>query len=468
MKGCNSMKKSERDKPNVGVFESIIVVIAILFILGYLIIFSGQSPQVPLLISVAALMLYGIIRGFNWDEIVGAIEDGIKPGVIPLMIFLLIGVLIATWIYSGTIPTIMYFGFKIISVKYFLPTVFIVCSLVGITCGSSFTTVSTMGIAFIGIGSALKINPGITAGAIISGAYFGANVSPLSGTTNLAAGVGEIDVYEHIKSLIWTDFPVWIVSLIGYTFLGFGHKKVSLMKITVMTQQLSNGFWISFWTILPIILLLVLAWLKVPAVPSLAFGSLFAVIIGWLHHPIKLNTLANYIMGGYVARTGSKTMDALLSKGGINSMLSSLALIIFALSLGGLLIKFHIIGSLIDGLGRFVNTAGKLVLITTITCIGVNFLVGEQYLSVILPGESFKSSFDKMNLPRTRLTRTLNDAGAAVNSIIPWSVSGVFIQGALQVSPVKYMPYSFFPLFVPIFTVLAGFMLEHRTNKTLK
>lgn len=462
------MKKSERDKPNVGVFESIIVVIAILFILGYLIIFSGQSPQAPLLISVVALMLYGIIRGFNWDEIVGAIEDGIKPGVIPLMIFLLIGVLIATWIYSGTIPTIMYFGFKIISVKYFLPTVFIVCSLVGITCGSSFTTVSTMGIAFIGIGSALKINPGITAGAIISGAYFGANVSPLSGTTNLAAGVGEIDVYEHIKSLIWTDLPVWIVTLIGYTFLGFGHKKVSLMKITVMTQQLSNGFWISFWTILPIILLLVLAWLKVPAVPSLAFGSLFAVIIGWLHHPIKLNTLANYIMGGYVARTGSKTMDALLSKGGINSMLSSLALIIFALSLGGLLIKFHIIGSLIDGLGRFVNTAGKLVLITTITCISVNFLVGEQYLSVILPGESFKSSFDKMNLPRTRLTRTLNDAGAAVNSIIPWSVSGVFIQGALQVSPVKYIPYSFFPLFVPIFTVLAGFMLEHRTNKTLK
>ncbi|KRK96726.1 Na+/H+ antiporter NhaC [Companilactobacillus futsaii] len=462
------MKKSERDKPNIGVFESIIVVITILFILGYLIIFSGQSPQVPLLISVVALMLYGIIRGFNWDEIVGAIEDGIKPGVIPLMIFLLIGVLIATWIYSGTIPTIMYFGFKIISVKYFLPTVFIVCSLVGITCGSSFTTVSTMGIAFIGIGSALKINPGITAGAIISGAYFGANVSPLSGTTNLSAGVGEIDIYEHIKSLIWTDLPVWGVALIGYTLLGFGHKDVSLMKITVMTQQLSNGFWISFWTILPIILLLVLAWLKVPAVPSLAFGSFFAVIIGWLHHPIKLNTLANYIMSGYVARTGSRTMDALLSKGGINSMLSSLALIIFALSLGGLLIKFHIIGSLIDGLGRFVNTAGKLVLMTAITCIGVNFLVGEQYLSVILPGESFKSSFDKMDLPRTRLTRTLNDAGAAVNSIIPWSVSGVFIQGALQVSPAKYIPYSFFPLFVPIFTVLVGFILEHRTNKTLK
>lgn len=461
------MRKSERHKPNVGVLESIIVVIIILIILGYLIIFSGQSPQVPLLISVVSLMLYGIIRGFNWDEVVGAIEEGIKPGVIPLMIFLLIGVLIATWIYSGTIPTIMYFGFKIISVKYFLPTVFIVCSLVGITCGSSFTTVSTMGIAFIGIGSALKINPGITAGAIISGAYFGANVSPLSGTTNLAAGVGEIDIYEHIKSLIWTDLPVWGVVLIGYTLLGFGHKDVSLEKITIMTQQLQNGFWISFWTVLPIILLLVLAWLKVPAVPSLAFGSFFAVIIGWLHRPIKLNTLAKYIMNGYVAKTGSKTMNVLLSKGGIDSMLSSLALIIFALSLGGLLIKFHIIGSLIDGLGQFINTAGKLVLMTAITCVGVNFLVGEQYLSVILPGESFKDSFDKMNLPRTRLTRTLNDAGAAVNSIIPWSVSGVFIQGALQVSPIQYIPYSFFPLLVPFFTVFVGFILEHK-KRTLK
>jgi len=307
------MKKSERDKPNLGIVESIVVVIAILFILGYLIIFLGQSPQVPLLISVVALMLYGFFRGFSWDTIVSAIEDGIKPGVIPLMIFLLIGVLIATWIYSGTIPTIMYFGFKIISVKYFLPTVFIVCSLVGITCGSSFTTVSTMGIAFIGIGAALKINPGITAGAIISGSFFGANVSPLSGTTNLAAGVGEVDIYEHIKSLIWTDVPVWVVALIGYTLLGFGHRNVSLDKITVMMQQLQNGFWISWWTILPIILLLILAWLKVPAVPSLAFGSFFAVIIGWLHHPIKLNTLAGYIMNGFVARTGSRNMDVLLS-----------------------------------------------------------------------------------------------------------------------------------------------------------
>lgn len=456
------MAKKEREKPHVGILESLLVVICILIILGYLIIFKSQSPQVPLLVSVIVLMLYGFIRGFGWDNVMSGIEEGIKPGVIPLVIFLMIGVLIATWIYSSTIPTIMYFGFKIISVKFFLPTVFIVCSLVGLTCGSSFTTVSTMGIAFMGIGVALKINPGLIAGAIVSGAFFGANTSPLSGTTNLAAGVGEIDLYDHIKSLLWTDVPAWIISLILFSIMGMGHSNASLKTIDVMTSELQHGFWISWWTVLPVLLLLVMAWLKVPAVPSLAFGSFFAVIIGWVHNPIKLNTLANYIMNGYVAHTGSKSMNELLSKGGISSMLSSLALIIFALALGGLLIKFNVIGALIDGMEKFVNSVGRLVLATAITCFGVNFLVGEQYLSVILPGESFKKSFEKMHLPATYLTRVLNDAGAAVNSIIPWSVSGVFISGTLQISPFKYIPYSFFPITVPILTIIVGFILGHR------
>ena len=232
------MAKKEREKPHVGILESLLVVICILIILGYLIIFKSQSPQVPLLVSVIVLMLYGFIRGFGWDNVMSGIEEGIKPGVIPLVIFLMIGVLIATWIYSSTIPTIMYFGFKIISVKFFLPTVFIVCSLVGLTCGSSFTTVSTMGIAFMGIGVALKINPGLIAGAIVSGAFFGANTSPLSGTTNLAAGVGEIDLYDHIKSLLWTDVPAWIISLILFSIMGMGHSNASLKTIDVMTSCL--------------------------------------------------------------------------------------------------------------------------------------------------------------------------------------------------------------------------------------
>ncbi|MEY8442412.1 Na+/H+ antiporter NhaC [Lactobacillaceae bacterium 24-114] len=454
------MAKKKREKPHIGVIESLIVIICILLVLGYLIIIQSQSPQVPLFFSVILLILYGFIRGFSWDTIMSGVEDGIKPGIIPLVIFLMIGILIATWIYSGTIPTIMYFGFKIISVKFFLPMVFVTCSLIALVCGSSFTTISTLGIAFMGIGATLGINSGLTAGAIVSGAFFGANVSPLSGTANLAAAIGDVDLYDHIKSLVWTDLPAWVLSLIIYLAAGLHHGTANLQMIVSMSKELQNNFWISWWVLLPVVLLLVTAWLKIPAVPSLAFGAIFAVIIGWIHKPISINQIADYIMNGYVAHTGNTTMDTLLSKGGISSMLSSLALIIFALVLGGLLIKFGIIKTLITGIEKIINSAGKLIFATAVTCFGVNLLVGEQYLSIILPGESFKESFKKRKLAPTYLTRTLSDAGAAVNAIIPWSVSGVFISGALQISAFKYIPYAFFPIIVAILTIIVGFLLS--------
>lgn len=458
------MVKKKRKKPYVSFTESLIVIICILLVLGYLIIIKSQSPQVPLFLSVMLLMFYGFVRGFSWDTVMGGIEDGIKPGIIPLVIFLMIGILIATWIYSGTIPTIMYFGFKLISVKFFLPMVFVTCSLIALVCGSSFTTISTLGIAFMGIGETIGMNLGFTAGAIVSGAFFGANVSPLSGTANLAAAIGNIDLYEHIKSLVWTDLPAWVISFIIYLIAGLRHNNANLPMIVSMSKELQNNFWITWWVLLPVVLLLVAAWLKIPAVPSLAFGAVFAVILGWLHKPISINQIATYIMNGYVAHTGNTTMDKLLSKGGISSMLSSLSLIIFALILGGLLIKFGIIKTLITGIEKLINNAGKLIFATAITCFGINLLVGEQYLSIILPGESFKESFKKRNLIPTYLTRVLSDAGAAVNAIVPWSVSGVFISGALQITPFRYIPYSIFPIIVAILTILVGFILSRRSR----
>ena len=460
------MAKKKSGKPHISFPESLIVIICILLILGYLIIIKAQSPQVPLFFSVILLMFYGFIRGFSWEVIMDGIEEGIKPGIIPLVIFLMIGILIATWIYAGTIPTIMYFGFKLISIKFFLPMVFVTCSLIALVCGSSFTTISTLGIAFMGIGETLGISLGLTAGAIVSGAFFGANVSPLSGTANLAAAIGDVDLYDHIKSLIWTDLPAWLISIVIYFITGLNHGNANLKTIISMSNELQNNFWISWWVLLPVILLLVTAWLKMPAVPSLAFGAIFAIVIGWIHKPIGINRLANYIMNGYVAHTGNANMDTLLSKGGISSMLSSLSLIIFALILGGLLINYGIIKSLIIGIEKFINSAGKLIFATAITCIGVNILVGEQYLSIILPGESFKDSFKNRSLPSTYLTRVLSDAGGAVNAIVPWSVSWVFISGALQINPFKYIPFAFFPIIVAILTILIGFILSHKDKRS--
>lgn len=449
------IKKSE---PILGLGESIIVLAIILGILGFLIIGQHQEPQAPLLIAFVVLMVYGRLRGFTWDTIIDGMRTGLRAGVDPLVIFLTIGVLIATWIFSGTIPTVMFWGFKIISIQFFLPTVFLVCTLVGIACGSSFTSVSTMGIAFIGIGTTLHFSPGLTAGAIVSGAFCGSNISPLSGTTNLAASTGEIDIYTHIKSLLWTDLPAWFISLIFFTLMGLHPKPASLHAINVMLDQLQNNFWISPWTMLPVILLIILAIFKVPAIPSLGLGALSAVILGWIHNPnISINSITELIMNGFVAHTPNKNINLLLSKGGISSMLTSLALIIFALALGGLLIKFNIIGVIITKIEESVKGIVGLT-ISALTCIGVNLLVGEHYLAIILPGESFKEAFDHHNLPRTALTRVLNDAGAAINAVVPWSVSGVFIAGTLRVNPLDFIPFAIFPFLVTVLCILAGFV----------
>ncbi|UTX35965.1 Na+/H+ antiporter NhaC [Ligilactobacillus salivarius] len=450
------IKKSE---PILGLGESIIVLAIILGILGFLIIGQHQEPQAPLLIAFVVLMVYGRLRGFTWDTIIDGMRTGLRAGVDPLVIFLTIGVLIATWIFSGTIPTVMFWGFKIISIQFFLPTVFLVCTLVGIACGSSFTSVSTMGIAFIGIGTTLHFSPGLTAGAIVSGAFCGSNISPLSGTTNLAASTGEIDIYTHIKSLLWTDLPAWFISLIFFTLMGLHPKPASLHAINVMLDQLQNNFWISPWTMLPVILLIILAIFKVPAIPSLGLGALSAVILGWIHNPnISINSITELIMNGFVAHTPNKNINLLLSKGGISSMLTSLALIIFALALGGLLIKFNIIGVIITKIEESVKGIVGLTISAALTCIGVNLLVGEHYLAIILPGESFKEAFDHHNLPRTALTRVLNDAGAAINAVVPWSVSGVFIAGTLQVNPLDFIPFAIFPFLVTVLCILAGFV----------
>lgn len=450
------IKKSE---PILGLGESIIVLAIILGILGFLIIGQHQEPQAPLLIAFVVLMVYGRLRGFTWDTIIDGMRTGLRAGVDPLVIFLTIGVLIATWIFSGTIPTVMFWGFKIISIQFFLPTVFLVCTLVGIACGSSFTSVSTMGIAFIGIGTTLHFSPGLTAGAIVSGAFCGSNISPLSGTTNLAASTGEIDIYTHIKSLLWTDLPAWFISLIFFTLMGLHPKPASLHTINVMLDQLQNNFWISPWTMLPVILLIILAIFKVPAIPSLGLGALSAVILGWIHNPnISINSITELIMDGFVAHTPNKNINLLLSKGGISSMLTSLALIIFALALGGLLIKFNIIGVIITKIEESVKGIVGLTISAALTCIGVNLLVGEHYLAIILPGESFKEAFDHHNLPRTALTRVLNDAGAAINAVVPWSVSGVFIAGTLRVNPLDFIPFAIFPFLVTVLCILAGFV----------
>ncbi|EEV56793.1 Na+/H+ antiporter NhaC [Enterococcus faecium] len=451
---------------NISLKESIAVLIVLLALLGVLIIGFQLSPHIPILAAFMCLLFYGRFKKFSWDEIHDGIVKGITPGIIPILIFLLIGVLVASWILSGTIPTIMVYGFKLVSVRFFLPTAFLVCAIVGVTVGSSFTTISTMGIAFLGIGHLLGFNDAMTTGAVVSGAFLGNNCSPLSDTTNLAAGIGGVNLFEHIAGMRYTDFPAFVLSLLFYTILGQNSHSADLASINEMIQNMKASFWISPWTLIPLVILFGGAIKKIPAIPTLLAGSTAALVLSFIHEKsLTIGKAADILMNGYVAHTPDPKLDELLSRGGIMSMLGSASLILLALALGGLLIKYLIVETIVQELKEKMDRPSRLVGFTALSCIGVNLIVGEQYLSIILPGETFKRSFDEVGLSKNYLTRTLADSGATVNSLVPWGVSGTFIMGTMKVSALHYLPFAFFSILAPVFTIIGGFLLNRRHVK---
>ncbi|MDU5602583.1 MAG: Na+/H+ antiporter NhaC [Enterococcus faecium] len=451
---------------NISLKESIAVLIVLLALLGVLIIGFQLSPHIPILAAFMCLLFYGRFKKFSWDEIHDGIVKGITPGIIPILIFLLIGVLVASWILSGTIPTIMVYGFKLVSVRFFLPTAFLVCAIVGVTVGSSFTTISTIGIAFLGIGHLLGFNDAMTTGAVVSGAFLGNNCSPLSDTTNLAAGIGGVNLFEHIAGMRYTDFPAFVLSLLFYTILGQNSHSADLASINEMIQNMKASFWISPWTLIPLVILFGGAIKKIPAIPTLLAGSTAALVLSFIHEKsLTIGKAADILMNGYVAHTPDPKLYELLSRGGIMSMLGSASLILLALALGGLLIKYLIVETIVQELKEKMDRPSRLVGFTALSCIGVNLIVGEQYLSIILPGETFKRSFDEVGLSKNYLTRTLADSGATVNSLVPWGVSGTFIMGTMKVSALHYLPFAFFSILAPVFTIIGGFLLNRRHVK---
>ncbi|MEY8441075.1 Na+/H+ antiporter NhaC [Lactobacillaceae bacterium 24-114] len=438
--------------------EAISILLVMLIILGTSVIHFGLSPQIPVLFVIALIILWAKLRGASWDDIHKGIQDGIGTAIIPIFIFILIGSLIAVWIKAGIIPAIMIAGFKLISAQWFVPSTFIVCSLVGLSIGSGFTTISTIGLALFAVGSAMNINPALVAGAIISGAVFGDKMSPLSDSTNLASAIAGSDLFEHIKNMMWSTIPAFVVSLILFWIIGGSGSHITSNKIAHTTGALMQNFPISWWALLPIVLMFICAWRRIPAIPTLFINIIVSVIMIFIQSPhTSLTSLTNLISEGFVAHTSDSSVNALLSRGGISSMMGTVSLIIVTLSLGGILMQFKVIQSAMDPLVKHLKSPGSLILTTILSGIGVNLFVGEQYLSVILPGRAFKGAFQKMGLSPLALSRVLEDGGSVINYLIPWGVAGMFAASTLGVPVLHFLPFVFFSLLSPVFSVLSGF-----------
>ena len=446
---------NQNKKPSL--LEASIVLGLIILSISVGVIGLHLSPNITILFAISVSIFYMIIRKMPLEMVNNGIVSGLKPGIIPIFIFLLVGALIAVWIQAGIIPTLMVVGFKIISVKWFVPSVFLVCAIVGSAVGSAFTVMSTIGIAFFGIGTTLGLNPALIVGAIVSGSVFGDKMSPLSESTNLASAIVGADLFKHIKHLMWSTVPAFIVSLILFAVLGLNNTNADLSEIDTVINVLESNFSISFWSLIPIALMLICAWKKIPAIITILLNVIVAVIMIIIQDPsVKIANIATVIESGFISETGNTQIDLLLSRGGISSMMPTVALIILTLSLGGILMEMGLITTVINSLVKRLNATWQLIVVTLLSSIGVNIFIGEQFLSVILPGNAFKEAFKEKNIDPVVLSRTLEDGGTVINYLIPWGIAGSFVASTFDVPTLVYLPFTFFSLLSPVFSIISA------------
>lgn len=438
--------------------ESLILTIAIVAVISLSIIFLEADPHVPLAIALLVLVIYGLIKKHPYKVLEGGVVEGAKSGMGAVFIFFFIGILVSAWMMGGTIPTLIYAGFNLVTPHFYFVIVFVLTSIIGIVVGSSLTTIATVGVAFIGISGAVGISLPITAGAIVSGALFGDKMSPISDTTNMASATLDVDLFEHIRNMMWTTIPAFLITLILFAVIS---PELSNMNFDHMGEYqaglLDTGLIKWYNGLIPLVILLICSIMRIPAILTLAAGSLSAIVMAFINEVPSLQKLFGVLMGGFVSETGVEQVDELLTRGGIESMLFTISLVLLALSMGGLLFVLGIIPRLLESIEHLLKKVHAVVTASALTAVGINVLIGEQYLSILLTGETYQNQYNKVGLKSKNLSRVAEDAGTVVNPLVPWSVIGVFTATTLDVSTLAYLPFAFFCLLSPILTVLFGY-----------
>lgn len=446
----------QKIKPSL--LEALLLTILIISIIFSSIYFFEMTPHIPIFFSVLLLIGYGLIKKVPFLHLETAMIDGAKSGLGAIYIFLLIGLLISSWLIGGTIPTLLYFGLSIVTASFFYAIIFIISAIIGTAIGSSLTTVATVGVAFISVASAVDMSLAITAGAIVSGAFFGDKMSPLSDTTNLAASIAQIDIFEHIKNMSWTTIPAFLLSAVMYAVLSPSMDNVDLSSIAEYKAVLESLNMVHWYSVLPLIVLIVCTLFKVPAFLTLVLSIVSGIALSFFHLDLSIAELGGILYGGFSSTTGNEVVDSLLTRGGLSSMYFTIMLVVLSLSMGGLLFVLGIVQRLLATVEHLLRSTSSAITGAAFTAIGINTVIGEQYLSILLTGETFKGKFQELGLHPKNLARVMEDAGTVINPLVPWSVCGLFIATMLNVPVLTYLPFAFFCLLSPMLTILFGWL----------
>lgn len=431
---------------------SIIILLSVLF--G-----AKAEPHLAILSSLIFVVAYAAIRGFRYEALEQHMINGIREAIKPILIMLLVGMTIAVWMMSGAVPTLLHFGLETLSATWFAPSALIITMIVSTFTGSSFTTIGTVGVALMGIAVALGVNPALAAGAIISGACFGDKMSPLSDTTNFAPGIVNVSVFDHIRFMMGTTVPAITITFILFFIFGQGNGAIDAATIGSTQQELTRLFTLSPWTLLSPLLVMILALRKTPVVPTLIAGILSGLLLtGLTQGNWNIGQWMSVIQNGLKMESDNKTVTSIISKGGLQSMMWSVSLVMLALAFGGVLRGIGVIDVIIEKTVSKLKRDGSIISSAALASIGVNIMAGEQYLSILLPGQAFKKIFEERSIDLRFLSRALEDGGTLVNPLIPWGVSGAFFASTLGVPVTAYVPFAFFLLLSPFFTFLLAFI----------
>jgi Na+:H+ antiporter, NhaC family len=445
--------------PDITIAAALIPVLFLIAALAVTIVVFKESAHIPLILSAAVAAAVGILHGRNWKDIEKGMVHGITLALSAVLILMIVGTMIGAWIQGGIVPAMIFYGLKVLSPGIFLVATLVICSIVSIGTGSSWSTAGTVGVALIGVGQGLGVPIPMTAGAIISGAYFGDKMSPLSDTTNLAPAVAGTDLFTHIRHMLAVVVPGYVIALIIFAVLGtrFAGGRMETGDIDLLLTTIDANFFIHPILLLPPLLVIVMVVLRIPPLPALLGGTIIGGIFAVVAQSASLAEVVRAAQSGFESATGVAMVDELLTRGGLESMMSTVALIICALSFGGIMERTGMLEVLAAALLKRVRSTGSLVMTTVLSCIGMNAVASDQYLAIVIPGRMYKKAYEARGLHPKNLSRALENSGTMTSPLIPWNSCGAFMHATLGVNPLLYLPFAFFNLAVPLISVFYGY-----------
>ncbi|MEI6865931.1 Na+/H+ antiporter NhaC [Flavicella sp.] len=471
------MSDTSESKSQLKINEALVPVVVLMSLLAFNIFFADgvllgdYSNQFILLIAAFVGLLTGFKNNIKTSVIVHEIYQNLKSVLVPVLILFLVGALAGTWLISGVIPAMVYYGLQVLDPDIFLPAAVIISAIISIATGSSWTTSATVGIALVGVGTALGIAPGMVAGAVISGAYFGDKMSPLSDTTNLAPAMAGTDLFTHIKYMSITTIPTLVITLIVFTLISMNLNTTGSTDLSDMLLVIKNTFYISPWLFAVPITVVALILLKVKPLISLLSGVVLAAVFAVVFQGDITLSLADSTLGGIVKAvltdiqiiTDNEALNKLFSSGGMKGMIWTILLIISAMIFGGIMDGIGALALVTVSLLKMTSSVFGLFASTVVSCLGLNLIASDQYLAIVIPGKMFKQAYKDKNLAPENLSRTLEDSGTVTSVLIPWNTCGAYQSSVLGVSVADYFVFAIFNYLSPITTlVFAAFNIKIR------